>query len=160
MPTILFVCTANICRSPMAMALFQRKLQTRGMAAGWQVTSAGTWALEGKPAAEHGQTLMKELGMDLSAHRARTVTGPMLEDADLILTMEHNQKEAMCAEFPAEAPRIFLLSELSGYPRDVPDPYGGPLEEYRETAQEISGYIDKGFPRMLELARRVAAHGD
>jgi protein-tyrosine-phosphatase len=152
MPNILIVCTANICRSPMAQAMLQHEFARRGMH-GWQVGSAGTWAMGGgSPAAEHGVTLMRARGLDTSTHRSREISADLLASADLVLTMEHGHKEALSAEFPTLAGRIYLLSEMSGFPRDIPDPYGEPIEQYRETMRELDDYIQRGFSRIVELA--------
>lgn len=153
MPHILIVCTANICRSPMAMALLDRKLRQRGIAGDWQVSSAGTWARSGYPASEHGRNLMREWGMDIQEHRSRVVDETILQGADLVLTMEQGHKEAIRAEFPAVASRVYMLSEMVGFMSDVRDPYGGPASGYLETANELESYLEDGFDRIVALAR-------
>ena len=107
MPKILIICTANLCRSPMAAALLRRKLNAEKMV-DWQVGSAGTWARDGNPAPEYGRRLMASVGMDISHHRSRVVTKEILNDADLILTMEEGHKEALRAEFPSAGPRVSM----------------------------------------------------
>src|SRR5438105_3004745 len=105
MPSILFVCTANQIRSPIAAALFKDMLINSGQAEGWRVESAGTWAQDGLPASGAAQRVMRELNIDLSQHRSRCVTRDLLAGFDLILVMEHGHKEALCVEFPAVADR-------------------------------------------------------
>lgn len=152
MPKILLVCTANICRSPMAMVLLEKMLHAEPGEHDWQVESAGTWGRDGSRASEHGQTIMSRWEMDLSEHRSRVVTSQILEAADLILVMENGHKEALRVEFPQVASRVFLLSEMAGIAYDVADPYGGPFEEYLETAGELRGLLETGLPRIKQLA--------
>src|SRR5205814_8105652 len=100
MPSIVFVCTANICRSPVAEALFADWLRQQPDAQGWQVSSAGTWAADGAPASETTREVLSEFGLDLSRHRARRVDRSLVAAADLLLCMTRSQREAMQADFP------------------------------------------------------------
>lgn len=152
MPHILIVCTANICRSPMAMAILDRKIREKDFPGDWKVTSAGTWARNGIPASEHGRNIMNDWGMDISGHRSRIVNHDMLHDADLVLTMEQGHKEALRAEFPDVAGKVFLLTEMIGISSDIRDPYGGPVADYLETAQELDSLIEDGLDRIIRLA--------
>lgn len=152
MPNILIVCTANICRSPMAVALLQRRLQRKKPAGEWRVASAGTWARDGHHASELGVELMATVGLDTSRHRSRVVTSDLLEAADLVLTMEAGHKEAMRVEFPRAASKIYMLSEMVKGEIDVDDPFGGTMDEYKECAKEINRYIVQGYERILALA--------
>ncbi len=154
MPAILFVCTGNTCRSPMAEVLFRDQLRQRGLpVASWCVESAGTWAPDGSPAARYGREVMAQRGLDLSRHRARTVTREMLQQFNLILVMEINHKEALCAEFPDLCKKIFLLSEMVARKMSVDDPIAGNVTDYQATAQEIDDYITRGWQRILELTQ-------
>src|SRR5689334_6967723 len=99
MPSVLFVCTANQIRSPIAAALYQDILNNTGQAQTWRVESAGTWTSNGLPASRAAQRAMRELNIDLSQHRTRCVTRDLLAGFDLILVMEHSHKEALRVEF-------------------------------------------------------------
>lgn len=155
MPVILFICTANIIRSPIASALFSSKLAEVGLAGAWQAASAGTWAREGYPAAQESQALLSKMGIDISRHRSRMVTEGLLKNASLVLVMEKGHKEALHYEFPAFKSRIFLLSEMCGIEADVHDPVGGTLSDFEATIRDIQELIDQGFPRIMELATKT-----
>ncbi len=153
MPSVLMVCTANICRSPMAEVLFADQVKCKGLDMDkWQIASAGTWAQEGYPASRNSETVMKERGLDLSNHSSRIVTVDMMSQFNLILVMESNHKEALVYEFPALAKRFYMLSEMSGEVKSVEDPIGQDLNAYRKCADEIQNLIDKGWENILRLA--------
>ncbi len=155
MRSVLFVCMANICRSPMAAALLQARLHNEQPDwQDWRVDSAGTWALDGEMAAKNSRQVMNERGLDITSHRARTVTEAMLKEYDLILTMEPGQKEALRIEFPSAAGRVFLLDEMGGGTSAIDDPYGGPLDGYRKAAEMIDQMLARGMQRIIELAGR------
>jgi protein-tyrosine-phosphatase len=160
MPSILFVCTANQTRSPIAAALFNRMLAQTGEMQGWRVESAGTWVQDGLPATRAAQRVMRAMGIDLSAHRTRCVTSAMLSSFDLILVMEQGHKEALQVEFrdSAIARRVFLLSEMVGGTWDVADPSGGTdaPSRVRETAEIIQRVFEQGGARIGELLRAAS----
>ncbi|MCL4867925.1 MAG: low molecular weight protein arginine phosphatase [Anaerolineae bacterium] len=151
MPHILIICTANICRSPVGEALLRQKLHALGYT-DWRVSSAGTWAVNGRAAAEFSQQLMKEQRLDLSTHRSRMITGEMLAESDLVLCMESGHAEALRVEFPSQAHKVFMLTEMRGRKYNINDPYGGPLETYQQMVQELDNVLDAGLPQIVELA--------
>lgn len=155
MPAVLFVCTANICRSPMASALFQAEIKKRADFHSWQAESAGTWAAQGLPAATGSQLALSNRRLDASSHRSRRITRELIEDFDLILTMEKNHKEALQFEFPDLADRIFLLSEMVERDFDIADPIGGSNADYEKTANQISQIITDGFDKIILLATQT-----
>ncbi len=152
MPSILVVCTANQCRSPMAAALLRRRLADSPHREGWRVTSAGTWVQPQAPAASLMQRVAQEWGIDLRGHQAQEVGEPLLADQDLVVVMERGQKEALAIEFPWVAPRLYLLSELAGPAYDVADPIDQAFDDYRATAQELDDLIGRGLTRIIDLA--------
>lgn len=158
MPQILFVCTANICRSPVAAALFEQKLAADGRTPPhWIVQSAGTWAIFKRGPSRYSTQLMAERGIDISQHRARIIDEAILVQADLILCMETGHVEALKIEFPRFRQRIFTLSEMVDKPYSIPDPYGGPLEDYQRMVMSVKKLIDGGYTRIVALAEENAA---
>lgn len=150
MPNILIVCTANICRSPVAEAILRDRLHAHGLT-DWQVSSAGTWAAAGQPAASMSTQLLAEGGLDISGHASRLVNDSMLANADLILCMESGHVEALRVEFAEHADRIYLLSEMVGERYEINDPYGGPRIAYQQMVNEVTTLVEQGLPRIIEL---------
>lgn len=138
----------------MAAALFTRLVRPGASRQPWRIESAGTWAMDGLPASENGQLVMKALGLDTGSHLSRRVTREMLADFDLILTMEAGHKEALQIEFPEFARRIFMLTEMVGKKADIADPIGGPLEDYEDTARELDHLLAQGFKTILSHAEQ------
>src|SRR5436189_5952372 len=150
---VLFVCTGNICRSPLAASLLERALQERGIEV--TVASAGTGAWDGAPASEGAYLVGLERGLDLSGHRARLLTREIVEDADLILTMARHHR-ARVDELGGEG-RVFVLGEYGGREgeeAEVSDPFGGDLEVYRDTVAELEALIDATVERLVKEGQR------
>ncbi len=153
MANILIVCTANICRSPVAAAILSDRLRQRGLD-DWKVLSAGTWAMVSRGASRFSIVVARRAGLDLTHHRAMMVNEGLLRGADLVLTMEDGHAEALRVEFPDDAHKVHLLSEMGGPRFNVPDPYGGPLEGYERMYDELVELIDGGMDRIVELSSR------
>ena len=151
MPAILFVCTANRIRSPLAEHLLRRRLAADpATATGWRTESAGAWAEAGLPALAAALTAATELGLDLSRHLTRRVEDLSLADYTLILTMERGQRDALRHEFPTVAGRIITLAEVAtGYAYDIADPAFHTLPAIRLTAREIDALLARALPLIL-----------
>jgi protein-tyrosine phosphatase len=140
----------------MADVLLRQRVE-REQLTNWEVGSAGTWTVEGAQASQYAAQLMAAQGLDLSAHRSREVDRAILEHADLVLVMTQGHAEALRLEFPDQASKVYLLSEMkNGHRYDIDDPYGGPLEEYRACANVLVDLIDAGFERIKSLAEENA----
>ncbi len=154
-PAILFVCTANLCRSPIAMALFAQQAGKRDQGTAWRIESAGTWTIDGSSIPRRVQLAVEERHIDLRHHRARTVSRPLLQLFDLVLVMTADQREALGLEFPDIANKVCLLSEMAGYKHDIHDPIDGSLADIRAVAYEIAGLLNSGFEQIrYQVARR------
>lgn len=152
-PSVLFVCTANICRSPMAAALFQSLLLENGSdPRTWRIESAGTWAPEGKPAAPEVIELLASRGLNIRVHRSRMVNEELLKGFRLVLTMETGHKEALLVEFRSMRGKVFTLAEMCGESGSVEDPIGGPPEGFTQTAEEIERLLRQGFDQIVLMA--------
>ena len=153
MTQILFVCTANQYRSPIAAAYFKDQLLKRNEGADLSILSAGTWTTDGLPAMPDAIQRARQVGLDLQEHRSRAITEEMLEGSDLVLVMEAGHKESLKIEFPSQREKILLLSEAAtGIPYDIPDPVINPSNP--DVALEICVLIRTGFDRICDLAMK------
>ena len=157
---LLFVCSGNTCRSPMAAALAGHcagHLAGRpaaaappGAAPAVEVASAGLSAFPGEPPSAHAVAAMGERGIDLGGHRARRLDADLVAWADLILTMTADHRRAVTHLFPGAAGCTFTLVEYAGgsSKADVPDPIGGPLDDYRRCADALAGHVARAVERL------------
>lgn len=150
MPAVLFVCTANRIRSPLAEYLLRRRLEAMPPdSVPWDVESAGIWAEPGLPVLPVTQQVASDLGLDLSLHRARRVDALNPEHYDLILTMEQSQRDVLRAAYPASASRILTLGEATtGSTFDIIDPPGHTTNAVKHTARELQELLNQGWERI------------
>jgi len=152
MPSVLFVCTANRFRSPLAAAFFQQMLENSGRTNPWSVDSAGTWTSSGLRVLPEVLLIARKQGLDLSGHRSKLVSEALLSTQDLILVMESGHREALQNEFPLIMDRVYLLSQVTeGRYYDIPDPIDSD-EAMREVGENIHELVQTGFGNIYVLA--------
>lgn len=140
MKKLIFVCTGNTCRSPMAEGLLRHLL---GPDCGWEISSAGVCAGNGFPASPNAVAALQEKGIDISGHRSRHLSPAMIEDADLLVTMTRNHRDAILSITPESAGKVFLLKSfgIAQCPTDIYDPVGEALNIYRRVRDEIDAAL-------------------
>ncbi|MBI3875435.1 MAG: ribose 5-phosphate isomerase B [Verrucomicrobia bacterium] len=153
MKTILFVCTGNVCRSPMAEGLFRHAVRDRAQQ--FRVMSAGVGAINGQAASPHAVTALRELGIDISGFRSRMLTGQMVGEADYIFGMTRGHVEAITLLYPQAMEKVFLLREfdetLDFFEKDIPDPIGGSYDIYLNSRDQI----EQGIQSMLKFIEQT-----
>ena len=151
MRNVLFVCTGNICRSPMAQGLFAALVRGRRDI---EVTSAGIGAVGGQAPSHHAVEVMAELGLDIRNIRSKPLMAELVRKADFIFVMTYGHLDSMLLLFPSAAEKTFLLREFeTEHPvmeREVSDPIGQSRETYRECRDQIRSAL----PRLLDLVLR------
>jgi protein-tyrosine phosphatase len=147
---IILVCSGNICRSPMAEALMRRALARRGRGA-LAVLSAGVYAYDGDGPTDEAVRVMKDYGIDLRGHRARSLTRILARDA-LLLTMTDAHKRAILSLAPSA--NVYTLREYAKIDGgDIADPYGRGLSAYVHAAREIDQAIEPAADRITKEVR-------
>lgn len=145
---LLFVCTGNTCRSPLAEVLARREAIERGLS-DVEVASAGTSAWEGAPASDGALLVALERNLDLSTHRAQQLTRDLVDGADVILAMgPHHLERAEALGGAGKAHLLTAYAAGGGAGQPISDPFGGDLDAYRETAAELQREIRRVFDRL------------
>ncbi len=154
--TIVTVCTANICRSPMAEALLKHALSGQPEPLkSWKIVSAGVAARGGERVSENSVTALKKVGIDLKGHQSQPLTRQLLNDATVVLCMTESHRAMIQFHFDPAPRHIYLFREFM--PRtaekEICDPYGGPLAEYEACRDEMV----EAIPGLIEFFNELAA---
>src|SRR5437016_5273914 len=155
MKTVLFVCTGNVCRSPMAEGILRQAVQVRG---NYRVLSAGLGAMEGQPPSPYAVQAVRELGIDISGLRSRMLTPELVQQADFIFAMTHSHVDTVILLYPQASEKTFLLREfdetLDFFEKDISDPIGGSYDVYLNCRDQIEQGI-ASLLRFLEAEEGV-----
>ncbi|PFN71929.1 low molecular weight protein arginine phosphatase [Bacillus cereus] len=136
MKRVLFVCTGNTCRSPMAEALLRHHGGDK-----FEVQSAGVFAYPGSDASVHAKEALAEKGI-LIDHAAQQINETLLDWADIVVTMTENHKQIVLGHYPSVEKKLNTLYELTeGIGKDISDPFGGSLSIYKETLDEMEKLV-------------------
>jgi len=147
---ILFVCSGNTCRSPLAEAVARRVIEEEGIE-NVEVSSAGTFALEGGCASSGSLEVARENGLDLESFTTRRLTSEILDATDLVLVMEPGHRSGVLGLSPLSDTKTKLLGELAGQRGPdavVADPFGGSLDSYRRTYRKIDQFVREALPNL------------
>jgi protein-tyrosine-phosphatase len=152
---ILFVCTGNTCRSPLAERMLKAKVRDKGWK-GMSVSSAGTGAIEGVPASEGTRGAARRMGVSMAGFRSKPLTRQRVARADLILTMTGHHKVDIVMRWPDAAAKTYVLSEYTGSGRGaITDPVGGPDSAYAKCAADLSTEIERLLPNIERVAAKL-----
>jgi protein-tyrosine phosphatase len=152
---ILFVCSGNLCRSPMAEYLFRFR---DGRDLPWDCRSAGTMAAYDLPASAPSVIVLEELGIDLLPHRSQPVTADLVDAAALVVVMAAIHRVQVETRFPHAAGKVFLLRhfEPARPGGDIEDPIGLSVERYRRVRDRIAA----GLPGLAAFASELEWNGN
>jgi protein-tyrosine-phosphatase len=150
---ILFVCTGNTCRSPMAEAALKVLLEKQGLEK-YEIVSAGTGAATGFPATMYAAEVVKMWKGDLSHHRSRQLSRSLIDRADLVMAMTSEHLREILKLAPSARDKTYLFKNFpdpNPHGEPVEDPIGQALERYNETFLEIGEYLGKHLPLIVQL---------
>jgi len=146
---VLFVCTANVCRSPLAEAIFNVLAAEANVP--WRSCSAGVAALAGEPIAPRAEAVLEELGISARGHRARQVDKAMLDEADLVLTMTPQHAAEVNRISTGSSPKVHTLLGYAHGASDhesIPDPYGQSVAVHRMAAHQLLYHLQRTVERL------------
>lgn len=145
---VLFVCTGNTCRSPMAEALLRHKAEQIGL--DMEVKSAGIFALDGDRASKGATEVMRSI-VSMGSHRARSLDNDLLQWADVVLAMTQSQLFRIISQYPEYEDKAYLLKSFAhGEDEDVEDPYGGSKAIYIRVRDELDAAVDSILDKLIK----------
>lgn len=144
---VLFVCTGNSCRSPMAKALFKKMAEEQNLHV--EVDSCGTATLVGMSASKDAIEALRREGIDISGHKSKPINKELVDWADLIFVMERRHLDRILEDFPEARAKVHLLSKYANdEEKDIIDPIGKPREVYEELLLTLKFYLPKVIERI------------
>ncbi len=143
MDKIVFICTGNTCRSPIAEGLF--KAMNGEQKTGLKAASAGLFTADGLPASENAVIAAHELGADISQHTSTLLNQNLVNDAKYLVCMTASHYDQILSKFPNVGDKLFTL-----LPTDIDDPYGGNIDAYRHCANQIQSAVKSIIERLVK----------
>ncbi len=137
---ILFVCTANTCRSPIAHGIFEKMLKHKD--GEYTVASAGIFAHPNDMITEMAQRQLDKRNIDFSTRHSVQISKALVDEADLILSMTNNQRRLLVQSFPSAADKIHFLGDYTNRGDDVVDPYGQNMRAYNKCSNAIEDMLN------------------
>lgn len=150
--SVLFVCSANQCRSPMAEVLFKDLVSRLEPDVRWDVASAGCWGRPNNLATTTAIEVMKDRGLNLDDHLSQPVTEALLGKYHLVLVMEEEHKRFILRNFPDVGKNTHLLYEMVDKQKEIWDPVGMSKHAYENCAEEILRIMRESFQKISALA--------
>lgn len=142
---VLFVCTGNTCRSPMATAIFNHFSEKANSS--WFATSAGLATETGLPITDKAAEALLDFGIYIEDHQAHQLEARMIKDANIVLTMTETQRDLLHVYYPEFADKVMTIAEFGDYDEDVKDPFGQGISAYKEIAalfvEIMPGIVEK-----------------
>ncbi|WP_413377929.1 low molecular weight protein arginine phosphatase [Alkalihalobacillus sp. 1P02AB] len=135
---ILFICTGNTCRSPLAEVLLKDKAGSR-----FEVQSAGIYAFPGSPASAGTTEVLENRNLTADEHLSQAVTLDLLDWADVVLTMTESHRQQLVSQYLEHAIKTYSLTSFVEEEGEISDPFGGPVEVYEQTAQQLEHLLQK-----------------
>lgn len=148
MKKIIFVCTGNTCRSPMAEKISQKIAKDRNL--NYKIESRGLAVFEAEPANKYAINALETYGISLKNHLAKSFNIDDIERDTLILTMTQQHKKQLLSFYPNIKGSVYGITEFIGETGDIMDPFGKPLEAYNECARQLYKIITKIFDIIKE----------
>ncbi len=158
-PEVIVVCTGNTCRSPMAARLLEHALKAEDAPINQiRVSSAGVSAFAGDPPADNAVRALKKVNLDLEDHRSRRLTAQMVENALAVIVMTDSHRLIIESQLPNLSVPVILFREKLGDSAEhqVPDPIGGPLDDYLETRDALA----EAVPSLIAWLKDLIAEQD
>ena len=144
---VLFVCTGNSCRSPMAAALLKKAAQEKNL--NIDVDSCGVTAFSGMGASREAIDVLRRVGIDIFGHKSKPLNEELINWADLILVMEKGHKNRVLKDWPEAGNKVFLLTEFAkSEEKDIIDPVGKPSEVYEGLLMDLTFYLNRIIDRI------------
>ena len=154
--TIVTVCTANVCRSPMAEALLRHALRAQPEPLkSWTISSAGVAARHGDRVSENSVVALKKVGIDIKNPTSQPLTRELIDEATVILCMTESHRAMIQFNFDPVPRHVYLFREFMprAAEKEIGDPYGGPLTEYEACRDEMV----EAIPSLIEFLKGIAA---